>query len=80
MTREEAFALVVNSIEKATKNRPEGLTEDTDLVADDVIDSLDSMTILFEMEDAVGGSLGVSDDYEDYKISALVDLVLNAKT
>jgi len=76
MTRLEALEIVMASIEKATKQKPEGITEMTDLIDDGIIDSLDSMTILFEMEDISGKKLNIDDEYNDYKVSSLVDLVL----
>ena len=78
MNRQEALELVLASLEKATKQTHEGITEDTDLIESEIIDSLDSMTLLFEMEDMAGFSLGISEDYEDYKVSSLIDLVVNA--
>ena len=76
MNRDEAYNLVLAAYKKATKNDIEDLTEQTDLIGEGIIDSLDTMTILFEIDDAVDGKLGVSDDYNGFKISQLVDLVL----
>jgi len=78
MTKEEALAIVLLSLKKATKTDHEGITEDTDLINEDIIDSLDSMTILFEMEENSGLKLGVDEDYSDYKVSSLMQLVLDA--
>lgn len=80
MNREEALKLVLNAYQKATKSEPEGISEQTDLIEEGLIDSLDSMTVLFEIEDALGAKLSVDEDYDDYKVSSLVDLVMAAVT
>jgi acyl carrier protein len=76
MNRDDAYNLVLAAYKKATKNDTENLSEQTDLIEEGIIDSLDTMTILFEIDDAVDGKLGVGDDYNGFKISQLVDLVL----
>ena len=79
MNREEALNIVLLSLKKATKTEPEGITEATDLIEEEIIDSLDSMTLLFEIEDTLGSKLDIAEDYYDYKVSSLIDLVIAAK-
>lgn len=77
MNRLEALDIVLKSIEKATKQKPEGISEETDLIEEGLIDSLDSMTVLFEMEDISGKKLNINDEYNDFKVASLVDLIID---
>lgn len=78
MNRTEALELILASITKATKTEHTGIDESTDLIEEGIIDSLDSMTILFEIEDGGKIKLDIDEDYEDFKISSLIDLVVAA--
>ncbi|MGI9116412.1 MAG: phosphopantetheine-binding protein, partial [Gaiellales bacterium] len=55
------------------------LTEDTNLVEDGLLDSLDSMTFLFELENDLGSKLEAIDEtYDDFRVGAIVDIVVQA--
>ncbi len=55
------------------------ITEDTNLVDDGMLDSLDSMTFLFELENDLGIKLQAIDEtYEDFRVGSIVDIVVQA--
>lgn len=79
MTREDALAAIRKAL-TATVGDVEGeITEDTNLVEDGMLDSLDSMTFLFELENDLGHKLEAIDEtYDDFRVGALVDIVVAA--
>lgn len=79
MTREDAIAAIRKAL-TATVGDVEGeITEDTNLVEDGMLDSLDSMTFLFELENDLGTKLEAIDEtYDDFRVGALVDIVVAA--
>lgn len=79
MTREDALAAIRKAL-TATVGDVEGeITEDTNLVEDGMLDSLDSMTFLFELENDLGRKLEAIDEtYDDFRVGALVDIVVAA--
>ena len=79
MTREDALAAIRKAL-VATVGDVEGeITEDTNLVEDGMLDSLDSMTFLFELENDLGHKLEAIDEtYDDFRVGALVDIVVAA--
>ena len=79
MTREEALAAITKALTETVGSVDGEVTEDTDLVADGMLDSLDSMTFLFELENGLGAKLEAIDEtYEDFRVGALVDIVVQA--
>jgi acyl carrier protein len=79
MTREEALAAITKALTETVGSVDGDVTEDTDLVADGMLDSLDSMTFLFELENGLGTKLEAIDEtYEDFRVGALVDIVVQA--
>lgn len=81
MTREKAFELIKQALEKTQAGSSEKVTMETDLVADGIVDSLDSMNFLFELETALGQSLtSIDETFDDFKVTTLVDLVVKEST
>jgi len=79
MTREEALAAITKALTETVGSVDGDVNEDTDLVADGMLDSLDSMTFLFELENGLGTKLEAIDEtYEDFRVGALVDIVVQA--
>lgn len=78
MNRLEAFQLVLTSLKKAANIEADGLSETTDLIKEGLIDSLDSMTLLFEVESTIGNRLEIDDEIDDFKISTMIDLIIKA--
>jgi acyl carrier protein len=79
MTREEALERIKKALDTTVGDAAGDITEGTDLVGDGMLDSLDSMTFLFELEQDLGTKLEAIDEtYEDFRVSALVDIVVQA--
>ena len=75
MNRTEAFELIIDSLKKAANIDGSAFSENTDLLKEKIIDSLDSMTLLFEIENTLGVKLDIEEDFEDFQISTLIDLI-----
>ncbi|WP_095590590.1 acyl carrier protein [Actibacterium ureilyticum] len=77
MTDEKAFELIKQALEKTQAGSSEKVTMETDLIADGIVDSLDSMNFLFELETALGKSItSIDETFDDFKVTTLVDLVV----
>jgi acyl carrier protein len=79
MTRDEALAVITKALIATVGSVDGDLAEDTNLVDDGLLDSLDSMTFLFELENDLGSKLEAIDEtYADFRVGALVDIVVQA--
>ena len=79
MTREEALAAITKALTATVGSVDGDVTEETNLVEDGLLDSLDSMTFLFELENDLGTKLEAIDEtYEDFRVGAIVDIVVQA--
>ncbi len=79
MTRDEALAAVTKALAATVGDVTGTITEDTNLVDDGILDSLDSMTFLFELENDLGSKLEAIDEtYDDFRVGSLVDIVVQA--
>ncbi len=79
MTREDALAAITKALTTTVGDIDGTITEDTDLVEDGMLDSLDSMTFLFELENDLGMKLEAIDEtYEDFRVGSIVDIVVAA--
>ena len=79
MTREDALAAITKALTTTVGDVDGTITEDTDLVDDGMLDSLDSMTFLFELENDLGMKLEAIDEtYEDFRVVSIVDIVVAA--
>ena len=79
MTREDALAAITKALTTTVGDVDGTITEDTDLVEDGMLDSLDSMTFLFELENDLGMKLEAIDEtYEDFRVGSIVDIVVAA--
>ncbi len=79
MTREEALAAITKALAATVGSVDADVTEDTNLVDDGLLDSLDSMTFLFELENDLGTKLEAIDEtYDDFRVGAIVDIVVAA--
>jgi acyl carrier protein len=79
MTREEALAAITKALTATVGSVDGDVTEDTNLVEDGMLDSLDSMTFLFELENDLDTKLEAIDEtYEDFRVGAIVDIVVQA--
>ena len=79
MTREEALAAITKALTATVGSVDAAVGEDTNLVDDGLLDSLDSMTFLFALESDLGTKLDAIDEtYEDFRVGSLVDIVVAA--
>ena len=79
MTREEALAAITKALTATVGSVDGEVTEDTNLVEDGLLDSLDSMTFLFELENDLDTKLDAIDEtYEDFRVGSIVDIVVQA--
>lgn len=76
MTDEQAFEMVKKAVNSVTPGAGDDITMETHLTEDDVLDSLDSMTFLFELEALNGGPFeDIVDTFDDYRVSSLVAII-----
>ena len=79
MTREEALAAITKALTATVGSVDGDVTEETNLVDDGLLDSLDSMTFLFELENDLNTKLDAIDEtYEDFRVGSIVDIVVAA--
>jgi acyl carrier protein len=79
MTREEALTAITKALTTTVGDVDGTIGEDTNLVEEGMLDSLDSMTFLFELENDLGMKLEAIDEtYEDFRVGSIVDIVVAA--
>ena len=79
MTREDALAAITKALTTTVGDIDGTISEDTNLVDEGMLDSLDSMTFLFELETDLGMKLEAIDEtYEDFRVGSIVDIVVAA--
>jgi acyl carrier protein len=79
MTREEALTAITKALTTTVGDVDGTIGEDTNLVDEGMVDSLDSMTFLFELENDLGLKLEAIDEtYEDFRVGSIVDIVVAA--
>ena len=79
MDLQHAYALIKSALEKVSTGMSARVTEDTHLIKDGLLDSLDSMNFLFELETMHGSRLKEIDDtFEDFRIVRLAEILMNA--
>lgn len=77
MTREQALGMIKSALEETGKGLSSRVSDNTDLINDKILDSLDTMNFLFELEKIRGGKIEAIDDtFEDFRISTIVDLLV----
>lgn len=74
MTRDEANSAIARSLATVLDRRVE-VSEETDLLKDEILDSLDAATFIFELEGLTGIKLPEGDlgDHGLYKIGHLIE-------
>ena len=79
MNANDSVALIKKALVAAEVNIDDNpLDEDTDLIEEGILDSLDAMTFLFHLEKIVGSKiLEIDDEYEDFRVSSLVSILSN---
>ena len=75
----DAYASIIQALEKTSPGLSEKVSMDTHLVNDGIVDSLDSMSFLFELEQILGKKLNEIDEtFDDFRVSRLVEIIHNA--
>ncbi len=78
MTRDESLEHVRSAIRETVADLTNDITESTDLVAEGILDSLDQMNFLFQLEKRLDTKLAsIDEDYQDFRVSSLVDIVMH---
>lgn len=79
MTRDDAFKMIQDALDKVKPGTGSKLTPESHLVDDGFVDSLDSMNFLFELENQHGSRLEAIDDtFSDFRVTKLVDILAEA--
>ena len=79
MTREVALSSYTSALTTTVGDVDGTISEGTNLVDEGMLDSLDSMTFLFELENDLGLKLEAIDEtYEDFRVGSIVDIVVAA--
>jgi len=79
MNEEQALTVITTALSKVLHGDQPEIELSTDLVEDKVLDSLDSMNFLYELEEELGSKLeAIDEEYADFKVSALVDIIKSA--
>jgi len=76
MSRFEILQHIETTLASAT-GKPVSVTEESNLIADEIIDSLEAVRFIFELEKAVGVRLpdGDLDDRGLFKVSSLITYI-----
>lgn len=75
----DAYASIIQALEKTSPGLSGKVSMDTHLVNDGIVDSLDSMSFLFELEQILGKKLDEIDEtFDDFRVSRLVEIINNA--
>jgi len=78
MNRIEAISLVIQALESLGAHDGGELDENIDLIGDGIVDSLDSMMLIFELEKIVGRRISTIDkDFSDFTVSGLATALTN---
>jgi acyl carrier protein len=81
MDRDAAFQAIRTAVERARKE-PVEITPDTDLVGEEILDSLDAMVFLMELEELTGVSFPEDADPVElgaYRVPTLLDHLVVAR-
>jgi acyl carrier protein len=79
MTREETLTIAQKVLDKVKKARFE-INEESDLIEEGILDSLDGMVFILELEQATGKQFPPDADLVEegfYKMSKLIDYLTN---
>lgn len=76
MERQQARELIMKCIQNTKPDAPDMIADDTDLVADGILDSLDATNFLFTLEEKVGHKLDeIDEEFNDFRIATLVGIL-----
>jgi acyl carrier protein len=76
MTDDDALKMVKEAIEIAASGSSKKVNMDTHLSEEEILDSLDLMTFLFELEGLNGKPIdGIDEGFDDYRVKTIVGLM-----
>ena len=76
MTRDQAFSMIQQALERTADGLSGKVGHDTHLTEDKIIDSLDSMNFLFELEQLHGSKIEEIDEtFNDFRVSRLIEIL-----
>lgn len=79
MNSAEAFIAIDTCVKAISEDFDGELTLETDLVGEEILDSLDSMNFLFDLEQHIGVKIPqIDEDYDDFMVGSLVELIVQA--
>lgn len=64
-------------IEKFNPDQAMSINEDTNLFGDGILDSLDGMSLIFEIEKDLGYKLDLDEEMDDINVSVLTQLIFD---
>jgi acyl carrier protein len=77
MTHEQALDMIKQALDETGKGLSSRVSASTDLVNDQILDSLDTMNFLFELEKIRGNKIDAIDDtFDDFRVSTIMDLLV----
>ena len=79
MNATESVALIKKALISAEVDIEDySLNEDTDLIEEGILDSLDAMTFLFHLEKEVNEKISeIDDEFDDFRIATLIQILSN---
>lgn len=78
MSGESALEMIKKALEEVSKGSSKNVTMDTDLVKENILDSLDLMNFLFELEQLNGKKIEeITETHEDFRVATLVGFLSN---
>ena len=79
MNATESVALIKKALISAEVDLEDySLNEDTDLIEEGILDSLDAMTFLFHLEKEVNEKISeIDDEFDDFTIATLIQILSN---
>lgn len=77
MNQQEAFDIVKKCVAIVCPHFKGELTLEADLMGEKILDSLDSMSFLFELETALGKNIPeIDEEFEDFRVVKIVELIM----
>ena len=79
MNAKDSVALIKKALFAAEVNIDDNpLNEDTDLIEEGILDSLDAMTFLFHLEKEVNQKISeIDEEFDHFKIATLIQILSN---
>ena len=76
MNSEEALTLIKKALENVEAGLAEKIHTRTNLVDDDILDSLEVMNFLFELENLHGKNIEeIDEEFSDFRVSKLIEIL-----